>query len=66
MTAGGSELEIGIPPHNEIPDDAGLADVVFSRAAADPDEIMLRRRTADGRWQDVTAGQFRVQVTPLA
>ena len=58
--------EFGIPALIEIPEDAGLADVVFSRAAADPDEAMLRRRTADGSWQDVTAGQFRAQVSALA
>ena len=59
-------LEFGIPALIEIPDDAGLADVVFSRATADPDEVMLRRRVAEGRWQDVTAGQFRDQVSALA
>jgi long-chain acyl-CoA synthetase len=59
-------LEFGIPALIEIPDDAGLADVVFSRAAADPDEVMLRRRAADGSWQDVTAGQFRAEVSALA
>ncbi len=58
-------LEFGIPALIEIPDDAGLADVVFSRAAANPDEVMLRRRTG-GSWQDVTAGQFRGQVAALA
>ena len=36
---------------------------VFSRAAADPDEVMLRRRAADGRWQDVTAAQFCSEVS---
>ena len=59
-------LEFGIPALIEVPDDAGLADVVFSRAAADPEEVMLRRRAADGNWQDVTAGQFRTQVSELA
>jgi long-chain acyl-CoA synthetase len=59
-------LEFGIPALIEIPDDAGLADVVFSRAAADPDEVMLRRRSSDGSWQDVTAGQFRAEVSALA
>ncbi len=58
-------LEYGIPALIEIPDDAGLADVVFSRAAADPDEVMLRRRSGDG-WHDVTTGQFRAQVAALA
>jgi long-chain acyl-CoA synthetase len=59
-------LEFGIPALIEIPDDAGLADAVFSRAAADPDEVMLRRRTPDGSWQDVTAGQFRGEVSAVA
>ncbi len=58
-------LEYGIPALIEIPDDAGLADVVFSRAAANPDEVMLRRRAEDG-WHDVTAEQFRGQVSALA
>jgi long-chain acyl-CoA synthetase len=59
-------LEFGIPALIEIPDDAGLADVVFSRAAADPDEVMLRRRAADGDWQDITSAAFRDQVSALA
>jgi long-chain acyl-CoA synthetase len=58
-------LEFGIPALIEVPDDAGLADVVFSRAAADPSEVMLRRRAA-GIWQDVTAGQFQAEVSGLA
>ena len=65
VVSGGSVLEFGIPALIEVPDDAGLADVVFSRAAADPSEIMLRKRAA-GVWQDVTAGQFRAEVTALA
>ena len=59
-------LEFGVPALIEIPDVAGLADVVFSRAAADPDEVMLRRRSSGGEWQDVTAGQFREEVSALA
>ena len=31
-----------------------------------PDEVMLRRRGRAGSWQDVTAGQFRAQVSGLA
>jgi long-chain acyl-CoA synthetase len=65
VVSGGSVLEFGIPALIEVPDDAGLADVVFSRAAADPDEVMLRRRAA-GLWRDVTAGQFRAEVAGLA
>jgi long-chain acyl-CoA synthetase len=59
-------LEFGIPALIEVPDDAGLADVVYSRAAADPDEVMLRRRRVGGGWQDITADQFRSQVAGLA
>ncbi len=59
-------LEFGIPALIEVPDDAGLADVVYSRAAADPDEVMLRRRRDSGGWQDITAEQFRTQVAGLA
>ena len=62
---GGAVLEYGIPALIEIPDDAGLADVVFSRAAANADEVMLRNRAGDG-WHDVTTGQFRGQVAALA
>jgi long-chain acyl-CoA synthetase len=58
-------LEYGMPALIEVPDDAGLADVVYSRAAADPDEVMLRRRSGD-TWQDVTAAQFHAQVAGLA
>src|SRR5262245_21101942 len=63
---GGPVLEFGIPALIEIPEDTGLADVVFSRAAADRDDVMVRRRSPDGQWQDVTAGQFSEQVSALA
>src|SRR5262245_538317 len=63
---GGPVLEFGIPALIEIPEDTGLADVVFSRAAADRDDVMLRRRSPAGQWQDVTAGQFSEQVSALA
>jgi len=59
-------LEFGIPALIEIPEDAGLADAVYSRAAANPGDVMLRRRSAGGQWQDVTAGQFSAQVSALA
>jgi long-chain acyl-CoA synthetase len=59
-------LEYGIPALIEIPADAGLADVVFSRAAVEGDSVMLRRRSAGGQWQDVTAAQFGAQVSALA
>jgi long-chain acyl-CoA synthetase len=59
-------LEFGIPALIEVPDDAGSADVIFSRAATDPDGVMLRKRGADGRWQDISAGRFHGEVSALA
>ncbi|HXW43800.1 MAG TPA: AMP-dependent synthetase/ligase [Streptosporangiaceae bacterium] len=59
-------LEYGIPALIAVPDDASLTDAVFSRAAAAPGEVMLRRRAEDGSWRDVTAGQFRDEVAALA
>jgi len=59
-------LEYGIPALIEIPEDTRLADAVFSRAAAGAGDIMLRRRSAGGQWEDVTAGQFSAQVSALA
>jgi long-chain acyl-CoA synthetase len=43
-----------------------LADVVFRRAAAEPDAVMLGKRSANGDWQDVTAAQFHAEVAALA
>jgi long-chain acyl-CoA synthetase len=59
-------LEYGIPALIEIPEDTRLADAVFSRAAANPDDVMLRRRSAAGQWEAVTAVQFSTQVSALA
>ena len=59
-------LEFGIPALIEIPENTGLADAVFSRATASADDVMLRRRSPGGQWQDVTAGQFSTQVSALA
>jgi len=59
-------LEYGIPALIAVPDDASLTDVIFSRAASAPDEVVIRRRTGEGSWSDVTAGQFCTEVTALA
>ncbi len=45
---------------------ASLTDVVFRRAAAEPAAVMLRSRSDGAGWQDVTASQFRAEVTALA
>ncbi|HTW00879.1 MAG TPA: long-chain fatty acid--CoA ligase [Streptosporangiaceae bacterium] len=58
--------EYSIPAMVDVPAAAGLADVVFTRASKDPHAVVIRRPAADGRWEDVTAGQFRDDVTALA
>jgi long-chain acyl-CoA synthetase len=59
--------EYSIPALVDIPAAATLADVVFTRADQDPHAVVMRTPAGtDGRWDDVTAGQFRDQVTALA
>jgi long-chain acyl-CoA synthetase len=43
----------------------GLADSVFDHADRGPGEVVLARKV-DGRWQDVTAAEFRDEVVGLA
>jgi long-chain acyl-CoA synthetase len=58
--------EYSIPALAEIPASANAADVVTRRAAEQPGAVMLRRKAADGTWDDVTASQFRDEVHALA
>jgi long-chain acyl-CoA synthetase len=61
--------EYSIPALAEIPATANLARAVFRRAAEQPQAVMLRRpgpAGLSGAWTDVTAGQFRDEVTALA
>ena len=61
--------EYSIPALAEIPATANLAKVVFRRAAEQPQAVMLRRPGPSGpagEWTDVTASQFRDEVTALA
>jgi long-chain acyl-CoA synthetase len=61
--------EYSIPALAEIPATANLAKVVFRRAAEQPQAVMLRRpgpAGLTGEWTDVTASQFRDEVTALA
>ncbi len=58
--------EYSIPALVNIPAAAGLADVVFTRAAQDPHAVIMRKLGDAGQWDDVTAGQFRDEVTRLA
>ena len=58
--------EYSIPALAEIPASANAADLVTRRAAEQPSTVMLRRKTAEGTWSDVTAAQFRDEVQALA
>src|SRR6516165_12741525 len=62
--------EYSTPATVEVPQSAGLTDVVFERAAREPGTVIMRRRrgsgAGDGGWQDVTARQFADDVTALA
>jgi long-chain acyl-CoA synthetase len=59
--------EYSTPALVDIPASANVADVVFSRAADEPDAVIMRRKGAEGGgWQNVTARQFRDEVLPLA
>jgi long-chain acyl-CoA synthetase len=58
--------EYSIPALAEIPVLANLADTVTRRAAEQPLAVALRRKAADGTWEDVTTSQFRDEVHALA
>src|SRR5690349_12353581 len=55
-----------VPALTEIPASASLADIVVTRAERRPGEVMLRRRTGPGEWQDVSASAFRAEVEAVA
>jgi long-chain acyl-CoA synthetase len=59
--------EHSTPALVEIPAPANLTDVIFERAEREPHTVVLRRKAAAGPdWRDVTAGEFRDEVSALA
>ena len=58
--------EYSMPALAQIPATANLADVVFRRAAEQPQAVVLRRPSGapgfPGAWTDVTASQFKDEV----
>ncbi len=60
--------EYGTPALVEVAPAANLADVVFRRADREPQAAIMRRKADGGGppWRDVTAAQFRDEVTALA
>jgi long-chain acyl-CoA synthetase len=62
--------EFSMPALASIPATANLADVVFRRAAEQPQAVVLRRPSGgsgvSGVWSDVTASQFKDEVIAVA
>jgi long-chain acyl-CoA synthetase len=58
--------EYSIPALAEVPASANLADMVTRRAAEQPRAVTLRRKAADGAWEDVTTAAFADEVRALA
>ena len=58
--------EYSIPALADIPTSANLANVVTRRAAEQPRAVALRRKAADGSWEDISCVQFRDEVHALA
>ncbi|WP_406135527.1 AMP-dependent synthetase/ligase [Streptomyces sp. NBC_01089] len=57
--------EFTVPPIVTAPQVGGLADVVFEHADDDPHRPALGRKE-NGRWYDMSSGEFRDQVMALA
>ena len=60
--------EYSTPAVVEVAPSANLSDVVFERADREPQAVVIRRKADGGGppWRDVTAAQFRDEVTALA
>jgi long-chain acyl-CoA synthetase len=58
--------EYSTPALVDIPGAENLASVIFRRAQEEPDAVMMRRRSGDDAWRDVTCRAFRDEVVPLA
>jgi long-chain acyl-CoA synthetase len=62
--------EFSMPALAQIPATANLADVVFRRAAEQPQAVVMRRPSGtsgvSGAWSDITASQFKDEVIAMA
>ena len=62
--------EYSMPALAQVPATANLADVIFRRAAEQPQAVVLRRPAGasgvSGAWSDVTASQFKDEVVAVA
>ncbi|MFB8247985.1 AMP-dependent synthetase/ligase [Streptomyces sp. NPDC055952] len=62
----GAVREASVPPLAPPWTHGSLADLPFDNARTDPGAVALSRRDAEGRWSDVTAGEFAAQVLAVA
>ncbi|KAA0022512.1 AMP-dependent synthetase/ligase [Antrihabitans cavernicola] len=58
--------EFEVPASYTIPEDASMADSVFTHAAQSPNFVPFKVPVASGGWSNVTAAQFAEQVTAVA
>ncbi|MEV5752894.1 long-chain fatty acid--CoA ligase [Actinoallomurus sp. NPDC052308] len=57
--------EYSVPAQVTIADSANLTDTLFSRAAEEPDRVVIRRKSGSG-WRDVTAREFAEEIARVA
>ncbi|GAA4610963.1 AMP-dependent synthetase/ligase [Actinoallomurus liliacearum] len=57
--------EYTVPAQVTIADSANLTDTLFSRAAEEPDRVVIRRKSESG-WRDVTAREFAEEIARVA
>ncbi|MFD3481601.1 AMP-dependent synthetase/ligase [Streptomyces sp. NPDC058665] len=58
--------QVSVPPLVPPVPDGSLADIPFDNARYAPDDAVLSRKDADGRWRDVTAAVFADEVRAVA
>ncbi|QHY97462.1 Long-chain-fatty-acid--CoA ligase FadD15 [Streptomyces sp. S4.7] len=58
--------QVWLPPLVPAVPDGSLADIPFDNARDAPDEAVLSRKQADGRWRDVTSSAFADEVRAVA
>jgi long-chain acyl-CoA synthetase len=58
--------EFSLPALYEVPADGNLTDLIRRNAAQHPDTAVIGRKDAAGRWEDITAARFLVEVRAAA
>jgi long-chain acyl-CoA synthetase len=62
----GTVREAYVPPFTPQVRHGSLADLPFDNAEADARAVVISRKRAGGRWEDVTAAQFAAEVLAVA